>query len=66
MPNPINNVPILAIYIRAKVMDFKLKYKEFYGATIGKHLQNIDKALPRKHITKLYNALNRIVATILV
>jgi hypothetical protein len=38
MPNPINNVPILAIYIRAKVMDFKLKYKEFYGATIGKHL----------------------------
>ena len=66
MPNPKNNVLILAIYVRAKVMDFKLKHKEFDGATIGKHLQKIDKALPRKHITKLYNALNRTVAAILV
>jgi hypothetical protein len=38
MPNPANNVPMLAIYARAKVMDLKSKLKEFYGATTGKHL----------------------------
>jgi hypothetical protein len=38
MPNPANSVPILAIYVRVKVIDFKLKHKEFYGVTIGKHL----------------------------
>jgi hypothetical protein len=38
MPNPAIKVLILAIYVRAKVMDFKPKYKEFYGVTIGKHL----------------------------
>jgi hypothetical protein len=47
-------------------MDFKPKHKESYGATIGKHLQKIDKALPGKHTTKLYNALNRTAAAILV
>jgi hypothetical protein len=47
-------------------MDFKLKHKEFYGATIGKHLQRIDKALLGKHTNKLYNALNRKVAATLV
>jgi hypothetical protein len=38
MPNPAIKVPILAIYARAKVMDFKPKHKEFYSATTGKHL----------------------------
>jgi hypothetical protein len=38
MPNPANNVPISAIYARAKTMDFKPKHKEFYGAITGKHL----------------------------
>jgi ribonuclease HI len=66
MPNPANNVPISAIYARAKIMDFKPKHKEFYGATTGKHLQKIDKALPGKHVNKLYNALNRKAAAILV
>ncbi|THW03068.1 hypothetical protein D6D24_10740, partial [Aureobasidium pullulans] len=66
MPDPANDVPISAIYARAKVMDFKPKLKEFYGATTGKHLQKIDKALPGKHTTKLYNALNRTAAAILV
>jgi division protein CdvB (Snf7/Vps24/ESCRT-III family) len=47
-------------------MNFKLKHKEFYSATIGKHLQKIDKALPGKHINKLYNALNRKAAATLV
>jgi hypothetical protein len=32
MPNPANNVPISAIYARAKIMDFRPKHKEFYGA----------------------------------
>jgi hypothetical protein len=66
MPNPAIKVLILAIYVRAKVMDFKPKHKEFYGVTIGKHLQKIDKALLGKHTTKLYNSLNRIAAAILV
>jgi ribonuclease HI len=66
MPNPANNVPMSAIYARAKVMDLKSKLKEFYGATTGKHLQKIDKALPGKHTTKLYSALNRTAAAILV
>jgi hypothetical protein len=66
MPNPANNVPISAIYARAKTMDFKPKHKEFYGAITGKHLQKIDKALPGKHVNKLYNALNRKAAAILV
>jgi hypothetical protein len=66
MPNPTNNVPISAIYARAKTMDFKPKHKEFYGAIIGKHLQKIDKALLGKHVNKLYNALNRKGAAILV
>jgi hypothetical protein len=66
MPNPANNILISAIYVRAKVMNFKLKLQEFYSATIGKHLQKIDKALPGKHINKLYNALNRTAAAILV
>jgi hypothetical protein len=61
MPNPIS-----AIHARAKVIDFKPKHKEFYGATTGKHLQKIDKALPGKHTNKLYNALNRKAAAILV
>jgi hypothetical protein len=47
-------------------MDFKLKRKEFYSATIGKHLQKINKALLEKHTSKLYNALNRKLAAILV
>ncbi|KAG9801086.1 hypothetical protein KCU95_g30, partial [Aureobasidium melanogenum] len=66
MPNPANNVPISAIYARAKVMDFKPKLQEFYGATTGKHLQKIDKALPGKHTAKLYNALNRTAAAAIV
>jgi ribonuclease HI len=66
MPNRADRVPISAIYARAKVMDFKPKLQEFYGATIGKHLQKIDKALPGKHTNKLYNALNRTAAAILV
>jgi hypothetical protein len=66
MPNPANSVPISAIYARAKVMNFKPKHKEFYGATTGKHLQKIDKALPGKHTNKIYNALNRKAAAILV
>jgi hypothetical protein len=47
-------------------MDFKLKHKEFYSVTIGKHLQKINKALLGKHINKLYNALNRKVVAALV
>jgi hypothetical protein len=47
-------------------MDLKPKHKEFYGATIGKHLQKIDKALPGKHTTKGSNALNTTAAAILV
>jgi hypothetical protein len=66
MPDPAIKVLISAIYVRAKVIDFKPKHKEFYGATIGKQLQKIDKALPGKHITKLYNSLNRTAAAILV
>jgi ribonuclease HI len=66
IPDPANSVPISAIYARAKVMDFKPKRKEFYGATTGKHLQKIDKALPGKHTNKLYNALNKRSAAILV
>jgi ribonuclease HI len=66
MPNPANNVPISAIYARAKTMDFKPKHQEFYGATTGKHFQKIDKALPGKHVNKLYNALNKKAAAILV
>jgi hypothetical protein len=66
MPNPANSVPILAIYARAKVMDFKPKLQEFYGSTTGKHLQKNDKALPGKHTNKLYNALNRTSAATLV
>jgi hypothetical protein len=62
MPNPANNVPISAIYARAKVMDLMPKLKEFYGVTAGKRLQKIDKALPGEHPTKLYNALNRTAA----
>jgi hypothetical protein len=38
MPNPAIKVLILVIYVRAKVIDFKPKHKEFYSATIGKHL----------------------------
>ena len=38
MPNPIDKVPILAIYARAKAIEFKLESQEFYRATIGKHL----------------------------
>jgi len=38
MPDPANDVPISAIYARAKVIDFKPKLKEFYSATTGKHL----------------------------
>ncbi|KAH0182327.1 hypothetical protein KCV03_g10365, partial [Aureobasidium melanogenum] len=66
MPDPAESVPISAIYARAKVMDFKPKLQEFYGATTGKYLQKIDKALPGKHTTRLYNALNRTAAAILV
>ena len=66
MPNSANNIPISAIYARAKVMNFKPKPQEFYGATTGKHLQKIDKALPGKHTNKLYNALNRTAAATLV
>jgi hypothetical protein len=66
MPNAANNVPIPAIFARAKIMDFKPKHKEFYGATTRKHLQKIDKALPGKHANKLYNALNRKAAATLV
>jgi hypothetical protein len=66
MPNPANRVPILVIYARAKVMEFQPKLQEFYGATTGKHLQKIDKALPGKHTNKIYNALNRTAAAILV
>ena len=66
MPNPASNVPISAIYARAKAMNFKPKLQEFYGATTGKHLQKIDKALPGKHTNKLYNALNRTAAATLV
>jgi hypothetical protein len=47
-------------------MDFKPKSNGFYGATTGKCLQKIDKALPGKHTSKLYNALNRTAAAILV
>ncbi|THV83299.1 DUF803-domain-containing protein [Aureobasidium pullulans] len=66
MPNPTDKVPISAIYARAKAMEFKPENQEFYGATTGKHLQKIDKALPGKHTIKLYNALNRTAAAILV
>jgi hypothetical protein len=38
MPNPANNILISAIYVRAKVMNFKPKLQEFYSATTGKHL----------------------------
>jgi hypothetical protein len=65
MPNPANNVPNSAIYARVKVMDFKPKHKEFYGATTSKHLQKIDKTVPGKHTVKIYNALNRTAAAIL-
>jgi hypothetical protein len=65
-PNPANNVRISVIYARVKIMDLKPKHEEFYGATTGKHLQKIDKALPGKHTTKLYNALNRTAAAIFV
>ena len=44
----------------------KDKSKGCYGASTGKHLQKIDKALPGKHTTKLYNALDRTAAAILV
>ena len=47
-------------------MDSKPKLQEFYGATIGKHLQKIDKALPGKHTNKIHNALNRTAPAILV
>jgi hypothetical protein len=66
MLNPANKVSITAIYAKAKVMDFKPKSNGFYGATTGKCLQKIDKALPGKHTSKLYNALNRTAAAILV
>jgi len=66
IPSPANSVPVSAIYARAKIMDFKPKHKEFHGATTGKHLQKIDKALPGKHTNKLYNALNRKAAATLV
>ena len=66
MPDPTDKVPISAIYARAKAMEFKPESQEFYGATTGKHLQKIDKALPGKHTIKLYNALNRTAAAILV
>jgi hypothetical protein len=38
MPNPIDKVLILAIYVRVRVIEFKPKSKEFYSVTIGKHL----------------------------
>ncbi|KAG9511564.1 hypothetical protein KCV07_g10085, partial [Aureobasidium melanogenum] len=66
MPDPASDVPISAIYARAKAMGFKPKVQEFYGATTGKHLQKVDKALPGKHTNKLYNALNRKSAAVLV
>ena len=66
MPDPTDKVPISAIYARAKAMEFKPESQEFYGATTGKHLQKIDKALPGKHTIRLYNALNRTAAAILV
>lgn len=66
MPIPATEVPISAIYAIAKVMDSKPKNNEFYGATTGRHLQKTDKALPGKHIVKIYNALNRKAAAILV
>jgi len=47
-------------------MDSKPKLQEFYGATTGKHLQKIDKTSPGRHAAKLYNALNRTAAAILV
>ncbi|CAD0055397.1 unnamed protein product [Aureobasidium pullulans] len=65
MPDPTDKVPISAIYARAKAMEFKPESQEFYGATTGKHLQKIDKALPGKHTIRLYNALNRTAAAIL-
>jgi hypothetical protein len=34
--------------------------------TTAKHHQKIDKALPENHTSKLYNALNRTAAAILV
>jgi hypothetical protein len=65
-PDPATNVLILAVYARAKVMDFKPKHKEFYSAATGKHLQKINKALLGKHTNKLYNSLNRKAAATLV
>jgi ribonuclease HI len=38
IPDPATKVPISATYAKAKVMDFKPKSNEFYGATTGKHL----------------------------
>jgi predicted secreted Zn-dependent protease len=66
MPHPATKLSVSAIYAKAKVLDFKPKHNKFYGATIGKHVQKIDKALPGKYTIKLYNALNRITAAILV
>lgn len=65
MPVPAATVPISVIHGRGKLAGLKPKQEEFYGAKTGKFLQRIDKALPGKHIRKLYNALKRIDAAIL-
>ena len=66
LPAPALTVPISVIYAKAKAMDYKPENEVFYGAKTGKYLQKIDKALPGKHIKKMYNALNKTAASILV
>jgi ribonuclease HI len=66
LPAPALAVPISVIYATARSMDYKPENEVFYGAKTGEHFQNSDKALPGKHIKKMYNALNKTAASILV
>lgn len=66
MPAPAAAELISMIYARGKAASPKSKQEEFSGGIIGRFLQRIDKALPEKHARKLYNALNRRDAAILV
>jgi hypothetical protein len=65
IPPPAETVPISIIYARGKAANYTPKQEKFYRAKTRKFLQKIDKALPGKHIKKLYNSLNRVDAAIL-
>lgn len=65
LPESAKTMPISVIYGKAKTIDLKLASDELSKAKAGKHLQEVDKALSRKHTKKMHHPLDRTAASFL-